>query len=981
MFCFDVHRQQDLVRLLNSEKPEVLKSGLEEFPEPDFFGEWQNLRDELIENWGDVLGVTKGRRREQSARLRVALREMIDWGLITNPFLSTTPPPHKHAYANDCSSSDEEPADAEPTEPLLPDTGGLADKPSIDPLATATTTTAMQKDGAESGQIRTPTHVSAMRQCPECGSDNAIGKKFACRHTYRDEEGRYITVIDDRIRAFVTLLHELRVSERVMVDVINGAAKTFGIELIQPVSRSWTQNVLKEMAVLAKAEMGLTLYLWAKEDPQSLSVVIDAASIREQKFEGICICKKVESLDVDATKKHRYLRLGLGLIELSRGSDVKKQVALVELLNDCIECFNAVYAEDYGEELTLFHICKGIGYACNDHAETVVGNKFLPYVREQLELELGSVEQVRACLAAFHRYSTSTLQYKQKRARQLTAIDRKQLIELIYHPDATKLRRAKAETNSFFCANHRNQLGMDAALSTLKQLETNEQYADALPEFEGGGGRGGGGSLASRHVYSTSKSIGRGKFHETYTHTELFSEIRKVTGAAKIHFERLLGARGNQAIYANALPMLQAMLDTGDWGLLDFLVKIEAKKGNTNRLERDIRAGTESDMLMAELRVLGILHYALFRPMQTYVQSQASALDAAEALDQYAAVVAELMVGPVHPRDLGWADVARTHLTNFAGISTSPVVVHTHTVERRHEAAAFLFDPRGLSDQQREAQDEMMRLALHYMGKGMKESLDRLTSKQYYKSGSILGLALDDPRRKDMAEAIGTSDPVERYFGLFSHLREANSNQTDINRNNQGAIIETKLGHKLLELTISNPVAAHRAIHLSRRFSAKHHAKLVRRKTLTLQDRKEELDEAKKNDQLRALRKDAEAQAMEALAAHYAQQDKGTAGMRTRRGAGGTADGLGWLAAEVAGIAAAGKKRERLHSYLKMFKSVHGAHETADLRFIFFSAGGNPGILTQVGVQISTEDLLRRAVKCGEYVRLYGSPRGWKSKC
>eukprot|EP01050_Picozoa_sp_SAG11_P051332 SAG11_NODE_29123_length_314_cov_0.809302_2_plen_40_part_01 len=40
---------------------------------------------------------------------------------------------------------------------------------------------------------------------------------------------------------------------------------------------------------------------------------------------------------------------------------------------------------------------------------------------------------------------------------------------------------------------------------------------------------------------------------------------------------------------------------------------------------------------------------------------------------------------------------------------------------------------------------------------------------------------------------------------------------------------------------------------------------------------------------------------MEALAAHYAQQDKGTAGMRTRRGAGGTADGLGWLAAEVAG--------------------------------------------------------------------------------
>eukprot|EP01050_Picozoa_sp_SAG11_P013247 SAG11_NODE_1534_length_4732_cov_1.778545_7_plen_181_part_00 len=180
----------------------------------------------------------------------------------------------------------------------------------------------------------------------------------------------------------------------------------------------------------------------------------------------------------------------------------------------------------------------------------------------------------------------------------------------------------------------------------------------------------------------------------------------------------------------------------------------------------------------------------------------------------------------------------------------------------------------------------------------------------------------------------------------------------------------------MLDLIVKNPVAAHRAIHLSRRYAAQHHAKLVERKKKTLQDRKAELDEAKENDRLRALRKDAEAQAMEELAAHYAQQDKAAVGMRTRRGAGGTTDGLGWLAAEVAGIATVGKKRERLHSYLKMFKSVHGAHETADLRFIFFSAGGNPGILTQAGVQISTKDLLRRAVKCGEYVRLYGSPRG-----
>ena len=59
-----------------------------------------------------------------------------------------------------------------------------------------------------------------------------------------------------------------------------------------------------------------------------------------------------------------------------------------------------------------------------------------------------------------------------------------------------------------------------------------------------------------------------------------------------------------------------------------------------------------------------------------------------------------------------------------------------------------------------------------------------------------------------------------------------------------------------------------------------------------------------------------------------------------------------WLETELDGIATASGKRDRVHQYLRVFKAVHGLHDVSMLRFIFFSAAGNPGILSQAGKPI-----------------------------
>eukprot|EP01051_Picozoa_sp_SAG22_P021296 SAG22_NODE_4649_length_1205_cov_0.783906_2_plen_144_part_00 len=92
------------------------------------WAEWLSLRAELIDEFGDVLSVapvgdTYARRREQSAALRKAVRELVAWGIIKDPFIDTPASVSLSADSDSSDSSDDssdDDGDGGEPEPLAP---------------------------------------------------------------------------------------------------------------------------------------------------------------------------------------------------------------------------------------------------------------------------------------------------------------------------------------------------------------------------------------------------------------------------------------------------------------------------------------------------------------------------------------------------------------------------------------------------------------------------------------------------------------------------------------------------------------------------------------------------------------------------------------------------------------------------------------------------------------------------------------------
>ena len=142
--------------------------------------------------------------------------------------------------------------------------------------------------------------------------------------------------------------------------------------------------------------------------------------------------------------------------------------------------------------------------------------------------------------------------------------------------------------------------------------------------------------------------------------------------------------------------------------------------------------------------------------------------------------------------------------TQSLTIAADPVVLHENTQRRRVHGLTQLVFAADIPEDRRQAQDALMAEALHYAAKGMQEALTRVTSKKYahYK---IWSMSPDDPKFADLNEAIGTSDPIERYFGFASWLRHMNRNQTPVNRDFVLAIHETRFGTRLVDAIMDRP--------------------------------------------------------------------------------------------------------------------------------------------------------------------------------
>lgn len=157
-------------------------------------------------------------------------------------------------------------------------------------------------------------------------------------------------------------------------------------------SATFAAELVKEGGIHALAQMGLQIREWG-EAGERLTVCIDAASIGEEKYEGLALVKCTDNglPCADSSPDSRnvlvlggsiklkrgrgngvtFTRLGTGLTELSSGTDECKFVALRENMNDIINCHNAVLADDYGKPMTEYDYVKPMSSTVNDHAETV----------------------------------------------------------------------------------------------------------------------------------------------------------------------------------------------------------------------------------------------------------------------------------------------------------------------------------------------------------------------------------------------------------------------------------------------------------------------------------------------------------------------------------------------------------------------------------------------------------------------------------
>ena len=128
-------------------------------------------------------------------------------------------------------------------------------------------------------------------------------------------------------------MHQHFVSQRQIHPLAVGITKLLGWSFDKFPKIYASQQILKEIGVGAKAELCAQLLEWMDEcGPQMMSVCLDAASIGEDKYEGISFCRKVQSEPFDPRQPRVYRRLALGLVDLVTGLDrwlpaknVKKQ--------------------------------------------------------------------------------------------------------------------------------------------------------------------------------------------------------------------------------------------------------------------------------------------------------------------------------------------------------------------------------------------------------------------------------------------------------------------------------------------------------------------------------------------------------------------------------------------------------------------------------------------------------------------------------
>ena len=366
-----------------------------------------------------------------------------------------------------------------------------------------------------------------------------------------------------------------------------GIAKLLGRTFDQFPKRTAAQQVLKEVGIGAKAELCAQLLLWLEEcGPQTISACIDAASIGEDKYEGIAFVRKYFSEPHNPKQPYVFKRIALGLIDLVNGTDEHKHIKILELMQDCIDCYNFVHEPI--EPVTLVHMAMLVGYTCNDHAESTVPNQFVPWIRKLLTDEVGTRQ---------HYHQFHCLFFKLGRDAQLKRDEYQSLADVflraVFSHDYRRIVADKVVRNQYNCGTHRAALMEGGMLTGMSRFEASKGVtlpgaatpaAEPAPPGQRQVKAARGSTLIQNATYTAAKKYGKGKEHETLTRTKAFSLCRDYAEKAKLYFERVIGPRGASAVSGNAEPTFVMMMEDDDWSMLHMLGAEDAIKKGSNRM-------------------------------------------------------------------------------------------------------------------------------------------------------------------------------------------------------------------------------------------------------------------------------------------------------------------------------------------------------------------------------------------------------------
>ena len=181
------------------------------------------------------------------------------------------------------------------------------------------------------------------------------------------------------------LMHEMMVSQvnqpKLLAALLEIWGSVAGFEMTDsPPGRSFSQNAMKLGSVLAQSIMGTRIQAEAAQKVQQSTSCVDGVSIGEFKGLGVGLTRPA---DTPADVPRRFENMRLGLIKLSSGSDEIKMRAIKENMSDIVSATNTInVGEDGFEQMEMYHHAMVVGATVNDHAESVVKNKYVPFLQK-----------------------------------------------------------------------------------------------------------------------------------------------------------------------------------------------------------------------------------------------------------------------------------------------------------------------------------------------------------------------------------------------------------------------------------------------------------------------------------------------------------------------------------------------------------------------------------------------------------------------